>query len=163
MSRITLAPKPGKLRKKHKIFLSYRRSDGADVSGRVYDRLVAKFGPRNVIKDVYSIPPGVDFREFITGTIPQCSVFLAIIGPDWLTGRPGAPRSLKNPADVVRLELACAYANGIPIMPVLVGGARLPSARSLPKELKGLAGLHAIVLRGDPDFHRDVDRLLPHL
>ncbi len=35
-----------------KVFISYRRADSASISGRIYDRLVAKFGRKNVFKDV---------------------------------------------------------------------------------------------------------------
>ena len=37
------------------IFLSYRRKDSADVSGRIYDRLSIKYGKDQVFKDVDSI------------------------------------------------------------------------------------------------------------
>ena len=38
------------------IFISYRRSDSPDATGRIYDRLVAEFGKARVFKDVDSIP-----------------------------------------------------------------------------------------------------------
>jgi len=44
------------VRSEVKVFLSYRRVDSADVSGRIFDRLVVEFGSRNVFKDVDSIP-----------------------------------------------------------------------------------------------------------
>jgi hypothetical protein len=31
-----------------KLFISYRRDDSADIAGRIYDRLVAKFGEEAV-------------------------------------------------------------------------------------------------------------------
>jgi hypothetical protein len=34
----------------------------ADVTGRIYDRLIARFGRDNVFKEVDSILAGVDFR-----------------------------------------------------------------------------------------------------
>ncbi len=43
------------------IFISYRRSDNPDATGRIYDRLVAEFGKAKVFKDVDSIPLGMDF------------------------------------------------------------------------------------------------------
>jgi hypothetical protein len=39
-----------------KIFISYRRTDSQDVTGRIYDRLVAHFSQERVFKDVESIP-----------------------------------------------------------------------------------------------------------
>lgn len=47
------------------IFMSYRRSDSADVTGRIYDRLLQAFGKVAVFKDVDSIPLGVDFKEYL--------------------------------------------------------------------------------------------------
>jgi hypothetical protein len=46
-----------------KIFISYRRADSQQISGRIHDRLVSAFGKRNIFKDVDDIPPGMDFRE----------------------------------------------------------------------------------------------------
>ena len=35
-----------------KVFISYRRADSATFTGRIYDRLIAKFGRKNVFRDV---------------------------------------------------------------------------------------------------------------
>src|SRR6185437_11740282 len=63
-----------------KIFISYRRTDTASASGRIYERLVALYGKDNVFKDVDTIPAGVDFEHYIEEFIPQCAVLLVIIG-----------------------------------------------------------------------------------
>ena len=47
------------------IFISYRRNDSADVTGRIYDRLVYGFGKETIFKDVDSIPFGVNFRSYM--------------------------------------------------------------------------------------------------
>jgi hypothetical protein len=44
------------------IFISYRRDDSVDITGRIYDRLVQHFSRDTVFKDVDSIPLGIDFR-----------------------------------------------------------------------------------------------------
>ena len=43
------------------IFICYRREDSADVTGRIYDRLVDHFGPERVFIDVEAIRLGYDF------------------------------------------------------------------------------------------------------
>src|SRR5215471_12958663 len=88
------------------MFISYRRSDSTTVSGRIYDNLSRTFGENKVFKDVYAIPPGVNFAEYIDGNIRKCSVLLAIIGSDWVSAvdQNGAPR-LDDPNDFVRLEI----------------------------------------------------------
>ena len=51
------------------IFISYRRDDSADVSGRIYDRLAEHFGDEAVFKDVDDIPFGVNFKEHLRAVI----------------------------------------------------------------------------------------------
>jgi hypothetical protein len=45
------------------IFISYRRADSPDATGRIYDRLVAEFGRAQVFKDIDSIPLGRHTRR----------------------------------------------------------------------------------------------------
>ncbi len=49
------------------------------------------------------------------------------------------------------------------MIPVLVGGASVPPAQQLPASIQDLSYRHAIVIRPNPDFHRDMDRLIDHL
>lgn len=76
------------------IFISYRRSDNPDATGRIYDRLVAEFGKALVFKDVDSIPLGQDFRGHLNGIVGDCGVMLAIIGPRWTDAGAAAPITL---------------------------------------------------------------------
>ena len=156
---------PKRRRKRPKAFLSYRRLDSADVTGRLYDRFADALGSRRIIHDVHSIPPGVDFRDFIEAVIPTCTVMLVIIGPDWMPAPPrkAARRSKPVKEDLVRLEIMCALEHGIPVIPVLVRGAKLPTAQSLPRELRGLLRRNAVRLREDPHFRGDADRLIAHI
>jgi hypothetical protein len=45
-------------------------------------------------------------------------------------------------------------------VPVLVGNAAMPNEDDLPDEIRGLAYRNAISVRPDPDFHKDLDRLI---
>jgi hypothetical protein len=144
------------------VFLSYRREDSADVAGRIYDRLAVAFGQDQVFKDVDSIPLGVDFRDHLQQVVGRCDVVLAVIGDQWLaTARPGEASSrLEDPKDFVRIELESALQRGIPVIPVLVRGAAVPHETELPSTLGTLAYRSGISVRADPDFHRDMDRLI---
>src|SRR6476659_10190381 len=102
------------------VFISYRRDDSADVTGRIYDRLAQKYGAANVVMDVDSIPLGVDFREFLGSAVGRCRVLLAVIGPQWL---PILARRREAPLDFVRLEIEAALERRIPVIPALVSGA----------------------------------------
>ena len=146
------------------IFISYRRSDSSDITGRIYDRLALRFGQRRVIKDVNSFPLGVDFRDYIERVVPNCKVLLVIIGPEWLSGSGGqGTRPIDDPFDPVRLELAAALKNDVRVIPVLVGGARMPAREALPEAIRMLASRQGMAIRGDPDFHWDIDRLIADL
>lgn len=145
-----------------RIFISYRRADSQTICGRIYDRLKAAFGgAQNVFKDVESIPPGVDFREHIRRAVEQCDAQLVIIGPGWLDARDDRERRrLDDPDDFVRLEIEAALNRGIVVAPVLVSGAQMPAAGDLPPSLKPLAFRNAALVRDDPDFDHDMDRLI---
>lgn len=113
-----------------KIFISYRRDDSADTAGRIYDRLVLRFGPDAIFMDVNSVPLGISFREYIASILGQCAVELVIIGPQWLNmmGDDGHSR-LSHPDDNVRVEIETGLSRGIPVIPVLVQGASMPDKR----------------------------------
>ena len=142
------------------IFVSYRREDSSDVTGRIFDYLKTAFGEKHLFKDVDSIQLGTDFRDAIKQGVNRCHVLLAIIGDEWLqaTGKAGA-RRLDDPDDFVRLEITSALDRDIPVIPVLVEGATIPGQVDLPTPLQRLAFRNAIQVRPDPDFHHDMERL----
>jgi len=146
-----------------KILISYRREDSADVTGRIYDRLIQVF-PQSVFRDVDSIPLGVDFRAYLDEQVAKCDVFHVVIGRDWMKakGRKGRSR-LDDPGDFVRIEIESALKRQIPVIPVLVQGAKIPEAGRLPASMQSLSYRNGIVVRPDPDFHKDMDRLIAHL
>ena len=146
------------------IFVSYRRSDSADIAGRVYDRLIGKFGRAPIFKDVDSIPLGLDFKEYLDQKVGECDVLLAIIGDRWLDASDSTGKHrLDDPADFVRIEIQSALERGIPVIPLLVRDAHMPREESLPSSLRKLVYRNGIPIRSDPDFHRDMDRLIAAL
>ena len=144
-----------------KIFISYRRSDSEYVTGWIYDRLTTEFGKDEIFKDVDNIPLGVDFRTHLDQAISQCKICLCVIGQDWLDARDNeGNRRLELDQDFVRIELESALSRNIPVIPLLVRGARMPSPQQLPQSLQALAFRNGTVVRSAPDFHRDMDRLI---
>ena len=143
------------------IFISYRRSDSQDVTGRIYDRLVAKFTEKQVFKDVESIPLGVTFPMHISQMIGKASVVLVIIGPGWVTATDEqGRRRLDDPTDFVRIEVESALRANMPVVPVLVGTARMPSPNELAPSLSKLTLRNGMPVRPDPDFNNDIARLV---
>jgi hypothetical protein len=147
-----------------KIFISYRREDSADITGRIYDRLVEHFGEDAVFKDVDDIPFGANFKSHLENILAQCVVELVVIGPHWLDVTDSAgQRRLDDPADFVRIEVESGLSREIPVIPLLVYGASMPGADRLPPSLAELAYRNGIPVRPDPDFHKDMGRLIRQL
>lgn len=144
-----------------KVFISYRRTDSASSTGRIYDRLIAKFGRKNVFKDVDDIPPGVNFATYIQDSLRQCGVALVVIGRDWLNSRDAnGSRRLDDAADFVRIEIETAIQLGLTIIPILLEGASMPPLSQLPEPLRPLALVNGVAVRNDPDFTRDMERVI---
>lgn len=141
------------------IFLSYRRDDSQGFTAAIYTLLELHFGSDRIFMDVDTLIPGSDFVQALEDAVGGCDIFLAIIGPIWETvADEGGVRRLDNPEDFVRIEIAHALERGIPVIPVLVGGARMPSSENLPDNLKSLARRHAFSI-GD-HLRPDVQRLI---
>jgi hypothetical protein len=137
------------------VFINYRRADSGGHAGRVRDRLVAWFGPERVFMDV-GILGGDDWVTSIERALSRSGALLAIIGPNWATQR------LLEPGDRLRQELEAAMALGVEIIPVLVGGARMPDANELPPSLRDLPRRQAVRL-SEEGFDDDVGRLIRRL
>ena len=142
-------------------FLSYRREDSAGTTGRIYDRLRQTFRSRRLFIDVDNIAPGSDFAKILQAQVSRCDVFLAIIGRHWLSATDdNGSRRLDNPGDFVRIEIASALGRDhVAVIPVLVDGARMPSANDLPEDLRPLVFRNAVEISG-MRFHRDLAKLI---
>ncbi len=147
-----------------RVFISYRRADSIGVAGRMRDRLVHDLTAEDVFFDIDSIPLGVDFRDHIDRSVSECDVVLVVIGRRWIdiTDELGR-RRLDDPDDFVRLEVEAALRREIPVIPVLVDGASMPTAGELPETITALAFRNGMPVRVDPDFHPDMNRLIGRL
>jgi hypothetical protein len=145
-----------------RIVISYRRADAEAITGRIFDRLVARYGRDAVFRDVDNIPLGVDFRHFIDGMLRQSDIILVVIGPRWLGGR-GEQSRLANPTDPVRIEVATALRKGAPVIPILVGRTEMPKVDRLPDDIRDLAYRNGLQIDAGRDFDVHVDRLIREL
>jgi hypothetical protein len=143
-----------------KVFLCYRRDDSAAFAGRVQDRLAQEFGRELLFMDVDAIPLGMNFVTALHEAVAKCEVLLAVIGPNWLEARDEAgARRLDDPNDFVRIEIGAALQRNIPVIPILLDGAKVPKANQLPEDLKELARRNALDVRHG-SFHSDLDKLV---
>jgi hypothetical protein len=141
------------------IFISYRREDSAPYAGRLCDHLRRTFPSTSVFMDVNAVTPGADFVNAIDANLSESAVVLAVIGPQWesIKDRDGH-RRIENPDDYVAHELSTALERQANVIPLLVGGAKMPSATSLPSKLEGLSRRNAIEI-SDTRFAADAERL----
>lgn len=144
-----------------RVFISYRREDSQDVTGRIYDHLVQSIPPGDIFRDVDSIAAGTDFRKRLDEAISKSDLMLVIIGPRWTTvADPQGRRRLDSTSDFVRLEVETALKRGIPVIPVTVSKAEIPSETELPSTIRELAFRNGRQVRPDPDFKSDIARLV---
>jgi TIR domain len=145
------------------IFISYRRDDAAGHAGRLYDDLVRKFGADHVFMDVAAIDPGADFVETIGAAVGSCDVLLAVIGLRWAPSvEAQRRRRLNSPQDFVHIEIESALERKVRVIPVLVQGARMPTARMLPEPLVPFTRRQAHEL-SDARWRYDVNNLIERL
>lgn len=146
------------------IFINYRRDDSSGWAGRLSRDLITSLGDDDVFADIADIEPGMDFTEAIEKKLESVDVLLAVIGPRWLTAadKKTAKRRLDDPNDLVRREIATALKRNIRVVPVLVGGAALPTEDELPDGLKGLLRRNACEL-SDTRWEYDVRQLVLRL
>jgi len=145
------------------IFLSYRRDDTSGYAGRLYDRLVARFGAESIFRDIDALAPGIDFVEAIETAVASCRAVVVLIGREWLRATtPGGRRRLDDPDDFVVLEIAAALGRAIRIIPVLVEEATMPATAELPASIARLGRFNALEI-SDTRWDYDVERLIDAL
>ncbi len=148
---------------KGRIFISYRRADTSFAAGRIYDRLIARFGDEAVFMDVDTIDAGVDFVKVLEESVQSCDVLVALIGKQWLIAKDtDGGRRLDNSKDFVRIEIVAALNRNIRVIPVLVNGVKMPSSTELPENLKILSRRNAVQVKHDT-FNSDARRLISAL
>lgn len=141
------------------IVISYRREDAEGSAGRLYDRLVSRYGADFVFMDYYSIESGQDWRRRIEDRVAASNVVLAVIGTRWLsvTNTAGG-RRLDDKGDNVRHEIRTALEHDVRLLPILVESGRMVTRTDLPDDLAGLAGVQAFALTSR-DYDRAAERL----
>ena len=99
----------------------------------------------------------------VEAAIATSDAVLIVIGADWLrVADTDGGRRIDHENDFVRLEVSVALSSGVPVVPVLVDGAVLPSHDELPVEMSGMLGRHAVTIR-DTSWHQDVGDLIRRL
>lgn len=139
-------------------FISYTRAD-QDSALLLHRELKDTFGARKAWLDHENIKGGTEWMASIDEAIETCSAFIVLIGKGWVA--PEKLASMQNPDDVVRKEVERALArradpkDNLIIMPILVDGAKMPSASDLPPSMASLLAIDAPDIRGHT-LHNDL-------
>lgn len=147
-----------------RIFINYRKRDTEDAVDSLYNYLIRYFDPGNIFRDKEGIPAGSKYEEKIMAALEASDVFLAVIGPGWLTmtNEEGC-RRVEEASDLLRREIERALEKeGMTVIPLLHNTA-MPEASELPATLAALAQQQARPLRSEPDLKHDQARLLETL
>lgn len=142
------------------IFVSYRQKDTLMHAGRIADTFVARFGTSHVFQDRAILHGGSNWQEALENAMNDCAVLVAVIGPNWFDQTSGGEeRRIDDPDDYVRMEVVTALNRGIPVIPVLVAGARRLHEKELPESLKKLAYIEPLTIIDDA-WHAGINDLL---
>lgn len=137
------------------IFISYRRVDSYDFSGRMHDRLAQEF------EDVFfdkegGIETGAEFPLAIQNGIENADVVLMVIGKDCCKEF----KAKEGKRDFVVEEIALAKASGCHIVPILMDGVDFPSC--LPERIRFVSAHNAFEF-GRNAFSLYMDGLIKNL
>lgn len=132
------------------VFINYRTGDGEKAAEQIDEKLLPVFGRKRVFRDQRELEPGVEYEKKLWDRLHKSSVFLALVGPGWLTARDEAGRlKLHDEDDFVRREIAVALRQtATQVIPVLLGaGVAPPKPVQLPADIRELAGRQVMFLR----------------
>jgi hypothetical protein len=100
----------------------------------------------------------------VLAALSKSKMVAVLIGPDWLSCVNAAgTRRLDVPTDLVRHEIATAIREGKSVVPVLFGGARMPTADELPEDIAALARETPVELGDNLPFTQGMTRLYDRL
>jgi photosystem II stability/assembly factor-like uncharacterized protein len=139
----------------------HRRLDSQEAFARIQERLVKRFGARNVYFDIETMPYISGLPQHVRQKVRQCDAALVLVGNQGLqSSSADMRRALDDPYDIVRLEIEEAFDAGIPIIPVLLDGAPLPAPTELPATLARVPFLNGLVVESGSNFDIHVNRLI---
>ena len=148
-----------------RVFINYRHDDTQGEAQLLYDRLASRFSSENVFMDVRSLQ-GMKWLEEIKSHRDPSPVFLALIGPHWISIMTARDQAavVRPTEDYVRSEIQLALRpnSGIRVIPVLVGDDVPLTAEDLPVSLRPLAKIEVARIR-QRYFEQDIELLASRL
>lgn len=144
-----------------RVFVSYRRADGAYGVGWLAERLRTL----DVVGDVQTafhdvaLRAGDNFAEALEEELAACDLVIAMIGPEWLGESENRPARILDAGDWVVREIATAMKLGKRIMPVVMAGTDHPLPSQLHASIAELAELHAVPFADERDLDAIIEQV----
>jgi hypothetical protein len=124
------------------VYLSYRATDTDREVDQLRHSLEARAGAASAQLGVAGLGAGAasaDVAQHLAA-LARSAVVLVVVGPKWAEARnANGASALADPADPVRQELLDAIERRLPMLVVLVRGARMVRAADVPAELTAVA------------------------
>lgn len=141
------------------IFISYRQLDSQYVASSLSEKLQEKFGHGTIFWDEH-IPLGTNYQTFIREALSTSKVVLAVIGDRWLSAldKNGNQRIFLSD-DMVRFEIKFALDNMIPLIPIILSNASIPSKDKLPEDIQELSFMNGLHFRSGKNQNTDFGKL----
>lgn len=138
-----------------KLFISYRRVDGAHAAQRVRACMQAKFGGDAVFID-RDIPPGADWAQYLRDRLTDASDVVVLVGDAFLRelrhrGGHGPARDAQSEDDWLKTEIEISLQLKKTIYPIIIGRLEMPDRHDLPESIRGFAAVQAVYAR-EPAF-----------
>jgi pterin-4a-carbinolamine dehydratase len=135
-----------------KLFISYRRVDSYETN-RLATALRSEYGEPNIFLDYQSIEGGDEWPVAIQSALNEAAVLIIVIGKNWLfiQDEDSGKRKLDMENDWVRQELITFMERqktnkDLLLLPVLIGGAKMPKKEHLDPALQPLCDCQALEL-----------------
>ena len=143
-----------------KVFISYRRDECLLHAHALYGHL--QISPEiKPFMDMANLQPGEAFPKILEEQIRLSSNFVLLVGKQSLRGDHTNLNDERNSnVDWVKREIVAAIGAGIPILPVLVDGARFPPSSDLPLEIRQIATINAIDLDHKQNFDASIKKII---
>jgi len=133
-----------------KIFINYRRAESLKDARHLAKLIDAGPFRGRIFIDLKGLDGAPDWLHELERQVASSDAMISIICPDWAEVRDAdGKRRIDNDKDFVRFELAEAFRRNIPVIPVLVDGARMPKGSELPDNLLYLTRPQAELLRAE--------------
>ncbi len=143
----------------NKIFINYRRKESLKDARHLATLLDTGPFRGRVFIDTKGLDGASDWLHELERQVAGSVAMISVICKDWIDiPADGGGRRIDLENDFVRFELAEAFRRSIPVIPVLVDGARMPAAEKLPPNLLLLSRPQANLLRAET-FEADVAKI----